>query len=108
MGICKNILAYFRQKSGIEWTDAILDMFIKEPVENWGNILDSADFPPLRTTLACFLVTTLTLFYPPEIVDRIVLAALFLIPKSVLNYFTPKIYYIILFNMLIVIESLVV
>ena len=85
-----------------------MDMFIKEPVENWGNILDSADFPPLRTTLACFLVTTLTLFYPPEIVDRIVLAALFLIPKSVLNYFTPKIYYIILFNMLIVIESLVV
>ena len=62
----------FREKSGAEWTDVLLDMYIEEPVEYWGNILDTADFPSIRTGMCGFFATALTIFFPPDTVDMIV------------------------------------
>jgi hypothetical protein len=53
-------------------TDIILDMYINEPVENWGAILDQADFPQIRAGMCAWLTTVMTLFLPEEIVNKIV------------------------------------
>jgi hypothetical protein len=58
--------------SGAEWTDYLLDMYIEEPVANWGYILDSGDIPPVRTGMCGFFAMALTIFFPPETVDVIV------------------------------------
>ncbi len=68
----KSIGLIFREKSGAEWTDVLLDMYIETPVAEWGTILRSADFPSLRTGMCGFFATTLTLFFPPDTVDMIV------------------------------------
>ncbi len=60
-----------REKTGAEWTDLLLDMYMEEPVENWGLVLDNADFPPIRTGMCGFFATALTIFYPPDTVDLV-------------------------------------
>jgi hypothetical protein len=47
-------------------------MYIETPVAEWGTVLNSADFPSLRTAMCGFFATTLTLFFPPDTVDMIV------------------------------------
>jgi hypothetical protein len=50
----------------------ILDMFVNEPVEKWGPILDTADFPPIRTGMCAMLTTAMTLFFPMEVINKII------------------------------------
>ena len=62
----------FREKSGAEWTDLLLDVYIEEPVASWGITLDEADFPSIRTGMCGFFATALTIFFPPDTVDLLV------------------------------------
>lgn len=61
-----------RSKSGAEVTSDFIDMYINVPVEEWGDLLESADVPNLRLTMCGYFSTVLTLLYPPEMVDEIV------------------------------------
>lgn len=61
-----------RSKSGAEITSEFIDMYIQVPVEEWGHLLDDADFPSLRLGMCGYFSTVLTLLYPPEVVDVLV------------------------------------
>ena len=61
-----------RAKSGIEITSDFVDMYINDPVVEWGNKLEAADFPSLRLIMCGYFGTALSLLYPADVVDSLV------------------------------------
>jgi hypothetical protein len=58
--------------TGIEITNFLLDVYINDPVETWGNTLIATDFPSVRTGMCGFFATSLTLILDAPSVDLIV------------------------------------
>ena len=61
-----------RAKSGNEITSDFVDMYINDPVEEWGNKLVAADIPNLRLTMCGYFGTALSLLYEEDLVDSVV------------------------------------
>ena len=64
----------------------ILDMYINEPAENWGQILAKADFPLIKTGMCAFVTTVMTLFLPHETAAKVVGLALFIFQGYISNF----------------------
>ncbi len=58
--------------TGIEITNFLLDVYIDNPVETWGNTLIVTDFPSVRAGMCGFFATSLTLILDAPSVDLIV------------------------------------
>jgi hypothetical protein len=61
-----------RKQTGAELTESVLNMYLNEPVENWGSILSSFDLPSLRSGMCAMMTTAMTLFFPDDIIDEII------------------------------------
>ena len=61
-----------REKSGADITSDFIDMYINTPVEEWGDLLDGADFPSLRLIMCGYFGSVLTLLYPADVVDSVI------------------------------------
>ena len=75
-----------RVSNGNQITSDFVDMYINDPVEEWGNKLVAADIPNLRLTMCGYFGTALTLLYEEDLVDSVV--------KFLLDQFTEYVSYL--------------
>merc|ERR1711997_1316646 len=61
-----------RVSNGNQITSDFVDMYINDPVEEWGTKLVAADIPNLRLTMCGYFGTALTLLYEEDLVDSVV------------------------------------
>jgi len=65
-------MGLYRNLTGIELTNFLLDVYINDPVETWGNTLTFSDYPSVRAGMCGFFATSLTLLLDAPSVDLIV------------------------------------
>ena len=74
-----------RVSNGNQITSDFVDMYINDPVEEWGTKLVAADIPNLRLTMCGYFGTALSLLYEEDLVDSVV--------KFLLDQFTEYVSY---------------
>eukprot|EP00095_Tigriopus_kingsejongensis_P001829 maker-scaffold10_size831480-snap-gene-4.12 protein:Tk01829 transcript:maker-scaffold10_size831480-snap-gene-4.12-mRNA-1 annotation:"hypothetical protein AURANDRAFT_63034" len=62
-----------RAMTALELTDRVMDMYMNEPVEVWGDILYELDFPPVRIGMCTFFATALQLTFEDDFIDELVI-----------------------------------
>ena len=61
-----------RVSNGNQITSDFVDMYINDPVEEWGTKLEAADIPNLRLTMCGYFGTALSLLYEEDLVNDVV------------------------------------
>ena len=55
--------------TGVQVVDYLMNAYIDIPVNEWGKVLNEADFPNLATCMSATICTILTLIFPEEFVN---------------------------------------
>ena len=57
-----------RKMKAVEIPDYFMNTYMKSPVEEWANKLDTADLPKIGRSMAAFIVVLLNLIIPNKLV----------------------------------------